>query len=648
MPTLPFDASAVLLRAISDSSEDAIFAKDREGRLRFANPATLALVGKRLHEVLGATDLEILEDKDAARRVMENDRRIMESGTAEEVEETVPMPGGARRLWLSRKTPYRDASGEVVGLLGIARDITQRTRQRDALAESERRLAFIVQFAPAFMAVLRGPRHVFEMANEKYFEVVGRRDVLGKPVLEALPEIAGSPFPELLDHVYQHGVPFAGNDVALRLGPEGDAQERWVDFVYLPLREPDGSPSGVFVHGVDITARKRIESALRDANERLADSDRRKTAFLAMLSHELRNPLAPIRNAIYLMERGAAGGPSSARALAVLDRQTSHLTRMVDDLLDVTRIERGKVELHRVPLDLREEVRQACEDHRPLFEASRVALSAALDGPPAWVDADPTRLSQVLGNLLQNAAKFTPAGGRVTVELTASDGAARIAVRDTGAGIAPADLTRIFEPFTQSDQSLARTRGGLGLGLSLVKGLVELHGGSVVARSEGSGRGSELVVTLPRTAAPPVSHPAPDAGGNAQPLRILVIEDNEDAASSLAELLELDGHAVEVAHDGPSGVARALATRPEVVLCDLGLPLLDGYGVARALRAEPSLSGTLLVALSGYAQPEDRRRSREAGFDRHFPKPPPLDELTRLLAERAAAKARGEAPGPQL
>jgi signal transduction histidine kinase len=401
---------------------------------------------------------------------------------------------------------------------------------------------------------------------------------------------------------------------------------RWLEGWSVPTAEPDGC---ILWHGyvMDVTDRKRSEEALREA-------DRLKTEFLGVLSHELRNPLAPIRNSIYLLDRAPPGSEQAARAKDVIRRQTEHLARLVDDLLDVTRIARGKIELQRARIDLREVVARTCDDHRTLFDGRRVELREELSGP-VWVDADQTRVAQVVGNLLQNAAKFSQEGGTVTVRVAPAGGRAEIRVRDEGAGIPAELLPRLFQPFVQADGGLARTKGGLGLGLALVKGLVELHGGAVGARSEGPGRGAELVVTLP-AAPPPAGSPArPIApAARSRAVEVLVIEDNVDAAETIAEVLRMEGHHVHVATDGATGMAKARALKPAVILCDIGLPDVDGYDVARALRADDSLRSTRLIALSGYAQPEDKARAREAGFEAHLSKPAPLDELTALVARR--------------
>jgi two-component system CheB/CheR fusion protein len=370
--------------------------------------------------------------------------------------------------------------------------------------------------------------------------------------------------------------------------------------------------------------------ALREAEQALRDESRHRDEFLAALSHELRNPLAPIRNGLGLLARAVPGSEQALRALRVVERQVAHLSRIVDDLLDVTRLARGKVQLRREPVELGELVQRTVEDHRATFDRAGVGLEARLPRDACWVEVDATRVAQVVGNLLGNAAKFTAPGGQAQVTVRREGGSVAVAVRDTGVGIAPEVQAHLFEPFAQAPQSIARTRGGLGLGLATVKALVELHGGAVALASAGPGCGSEFTVRLPLSAAPAERRGAP-AAGEALRRRVLVVDDNEDAACTLKEILELSGHDVRMARDGPGGVALAHAFAPEVVVCDIGLPGMDGYAVARALRADPITRGAYLVALTGYALPEDQRRAAEAGFDRHLSKPLPVDELERAL-----------------
>jgi PAS domain S-box-containing protein len=368
----------------------------------------------------------------------------------------------------------------------------------------------------------------------------------------------------------------------------------------------------------------------------VVEAARRKDQFLAMLAHELRNPLAPVRNALHIL-RLRAGDPAVVEEMQqMMSRQLGHLGRLIDDLLDVTRINRGKVKLRRERLDLARLARQAADDRRRLLEEAGVTLRVEVPETPVWVTGDATRLAQVLDNLLSNAAKFTARGGEVAVALTAEAGRAVLRVRDTGVGIEPALLPHVFEVFTQAEQALDRSRGGLGLGLALVKGLVELHGGSVEADSAGLGQGTVFTVYLPAEAELPALldrpvHPEPPA----KRLRVLIVEDNRDAADSLRMLLTLFGYEVSVAYSGPEGVAAARRARPDVVVCDIGLPGMDGFSVASAIRRDPATADARLIAVTGYGQEEDRQRSREAGFDQHLVKPVDPTVLERLLAQVA-------------
>jgi signal transduction histidine kinase len=354
--------------------------------------------------------------------------------------------------------------------------------------------------------------------------------------------------------------------------------------------------------------------------------------FLAILSHELRNPLAPLWNALHIMDRADPGGPNWRRAQDIAKRQVGHITRLIDDLLDVTRITHRKIELHRADVDLTDLVRRAVEDHRAVIEGREVRLSVDTSAPRIFVNGDATRLVQVVGNLLQNAAKFTRAGDSVTVSLARAGDTAEIRVRDTGAGIDRAVLRELFQPFTQGKQTLARTEGGLGLGLAFVKGIVELHGGTVGATSEGPGRGSEFTVRLPTVAPPPtVSERVDGDVAPAASRRVLIVDDNRDAAETLAELVRMLGHDAEVAFDGASALDLARRFAPDVVLCDIGLPGMTGYDVARALR-ELGLRNMKLVAVTGYAQPDDVRRATDAGFDAHLAKPLDVTDIEQVLA----------------
>ncbi len=369
--------------------------------------------------------------------------------------------------------------------------------------------------------------------------------------------------------------------------------------------------------------------------QNIQEGDRRKDEFLAMLAHELRNPLAPIRNAVHVMRMLGLSHVPLVQARDMIDRQVTHMARLIDDLLDMSRLSRGKILLRKERIDLVHVVRSTVEDYRSILESTGLRVELQLPLGPLYTHGDPTRLAQVLGNVLHNANKFTDAGGRVLVELAPEPGDtnARLTVRDTGIGMEPDVLARVFEAFSQADRSLDRSRGGLGLGLALVKGLVELHGGEVRVASEGQGRGTELTIRLPLGSQVVPARPVNVAARSPRcSHRILVVEDNVDAAESMRTLLALTGHQVEVTYTGVEGVEAARRFRPRVVLCDIGLPGgMDGYAVARTLRADPDLSSAFLIASTGYGQVEDQRRSREAGFDAHLTKPLDFAELQRLL-----------------
>jgi two-component system CheB/CheR fusion protein len=398
--------------------------------------------------------------------------------------------------------------------------------------------------------------------------------------------------------------------------PEGD---RW--FVRRVL--PYATTGGLVVTFTDVTQLKR--------------ADRRKNDFLAMLAHELRNPLAPVRNAAHLLERLGRPEPALAQAREIIERQVGHMTRMVDDLLDVSRIAQGKMIIRRQPLDLVALVRAVAEDHRPAIEEKGVSLHVSLPPTPARMLGDITRLTQAIGNLLHNAAKFTGAGGEVRLSLRheAGLGAAAVVVEDTGIGIDASALPYLFEPFTQADTSFDRSGGGLGLGLALTKGIAELHGGTARIKSDGLGRGSRLTIALPVDASLPAPAEAAPEAIEAPPSsrsRVLVIEDNPDSAEMMRLLLEQDGHEVAVEGTGPEGLATARSFGPSVVLCDIGLPGMNGYDVAVAFRADPTLRAAHLVALTGYGADDDIKRALSAGFELHLTKPVHPESLERAVA----------------
>ena len=391
---------------------------------------------------------------------------------------------------------------------------------------------------------------------------------------------------------------------------------------------------------------KREIARSREAEEELQNANRRKDEFLAMLSHELRNPLAPIRNAVEVIRRVAPPDATLTMARDVIDRQARLLARLVDELLDVSRISQGKIVLKREPIELSKVLIQSLEIVRPLIEVRGQRLSVEITPRPVWLSGDAARLSQVFSNLLNNACKYTPEGGRIRLSASAEDGEARIVVEDDGTGIDPELLPRVFELFVQGERGLDRGQGGLGIGLTLVKRLVELHHGRVEAASAGPGRGSAFTVRLPCLAAvheaPEVSQPVMRKEDKVYGRRVLVVDDNIDAAESTAAYLRLEGHEVKTVNDGNEALASVRVFAPHVIVLDIGLPGLDGYAVARRLRGEGDTSHALLIALTGYGQKEDRDRAREAGFDYHFTKPADPQKIQHAIEQgrppAAAAK----------
>jgi signal transduction histidine kinase len=392
----------------------------------------------------------------------------------------------------------------------------------------------------------------------------------------------------------------------------------------------------------EISQRKRAEEMLRE-------TDRRKDEFLAMLAHELRNPLAPIRNSIHIIQQQISDEELLRRPLEMMERQVRQLAGLVDDLLDVSRITRGQINLRKQTLELSEVVAQAVEASRPLLEARGHHFEVQLSDEPIFVEADPTRLSQVILNLLNNAAKYTEDGGYISLSVEHSGAEVVVRVRDSGMGISPETLPKIFELFVQGERTLDRAQGGLGIGLTVVRRLIELHSGSVRAFSEGLGRGSEFVVRLPtatRLASSAICPQSQRADGNGQRAadggqrrRILIVDDNRDSAESLAILLQMLGHEVKLAYDGETALRVAKQFGPDIVLLDIGLPRLSGLEAARRIRHDLGLHDALLIAMTGYGQEEDKRRSREAGFNAHLVKPVDLSELKALLERFTPAAA---------
>jgi signal transduction histidine kinase len=545
---------------------------------------------------------------------------------------------GDARTWSFELIPVPDQPGRIGGVLAIARDTTRSASFIEMYRET---LRAVFMHAPAPIAILRGPQYIVEFANEAMFDAFGNEasTVLGRPAFEVTPDMR-APFQPLLDRVRTTGASEILKELRYRteVAPNGQVLGRYANGLIAPLRDLRGEIEGVLIISVEISE----EVWARDEMQRLRDAaeaaNRAKDDFLAVLGHELRNPLSPIATALRLMRlRGMTG-----RELDVIERQVGHLTQLVGDLLDVSRAIGGKLELHRKTIESAELVAEALEMASPLLEQRQQPVDVDVPREGLGVHVDRERMIQVISNLLTNAAKYSGIGSRITIRGRRTDDTIRLSVRDTGAGIAPEMLARVFEPFVQQRQTLERSRGGLGLGLSIVRSLVELHGGTVEAASEGPGHGSEFTIELPaaeRLEAPPpaASITVPCEHPCKPRAKVLVVDDNEDAAAMLGEALEQLGYEVAVAHDGPSALRIAPEFAPDIALLDLGLPVMDGFELAQRLRGhEGPPKRPHLVALTGYGQDSDKQRAWRAGFERHLVKPVDLDVVTRVVAELVA------------
>ena len=644
------------LRTTLASIGDAVITTDIEGRVTNMNAVAESLTGWQDAEARG-------QPLDAVFRIVNETTRLPVDQPATRALRDGAVVGLANHTVLigrdGRETtiddsaaPIRCKDGALVGCVLVFRDITER-RQAE---ERERRLyedhkAATAQFRAFFEqgALFAGIMHVdgtILETNRLALEACGytKEQVVGKPFWECP---WWSPSPTLAERIKAGSAQAAAGEAFRAEMPYfiADGSRRMVDLVIPPIKDEMGHVLFLAPIGTDITERKRLEDELRQLAENLSEADRRKDEFLAMLAHELRNPLAPMRNALRVMRMTSGDGPGLHAPLEMLERQVDHMVRLVDDLLDVSRISRGKIELRTEPIALAAVVRHAVEANRPLCDDMGHALTVSLPQQDMFVNGDPVRLAQVLDNLLNNACKYSEKSGRIVLRVERDGDQAVVRVQDSGIGIAPEHLNQIFEMFAQLDASLERPQTGLGIGLTLVHNLVEMHGGSVEAHSDGLGHGSEFVVRLP--VVPPASTPPPQTTVSETVAttgrRVLVVDDNQDSAESLAMLLGLMGHETRTAFDGVEAVEAAATFRPEVVLLDIGLPKLNGYEVARRIREQPWGKDVFLVALTGWGQDGDRRQAKAAGFNRHLVKPVDHETLAKLLAERPPPEPDGQA-----
>ena len=624
--------TARVLAAIVDSSDDAIIRKRIDGTIETWNTGAERLFGHRADEAIGKhISLVIPPD-----RIHEEDDIVatLKAGRRIDHFETVRVRADGARIWVSLAiSPIADETGTVVSASKIVRDVTPRVH-----AEAEReRFVKVLENSPDFIGMcdLDGVpffvnRAGLEMVGLESLEHAKRTPVAEFFFPEDRPYIIGEFFPQVLRD--------GQGEIEIRFRHFQTGAARWMAYKVLTLTDHTGAPTGFATVSQDVTDRKARADDLIEA-------DRRKDEFLAMLAHELRNPLAPLSNAVQAIRRRKPGDEQNvALATEILDRQIRQMSRLVNDLLDASRISRGKIELRRTRVALRPILEEAIETVRPLVARFEHTLTTTLPPEALHVDGDAGRLSQVVGNLLANAAKFTDKGGCIWLSAERDGDEAVIRVRDNGIGIAPEHVQSLFDLFVQVDTAIERSRDGLGIGLTLVKRLVELHGGTVQVHSDGPGCGSEFTVRL---AAIPVgtesreSHPRARAVAESIARRVLIVDDSADAAESLAMLLEFEGHEIHKAHDGAEAVRTAERVRPDIVLMDIGLPILNGYEACRRIRDHAWGAPIVIVAITGWGQEEDRERSNAAGFDLHLVKPVDHDELLQVVG---AARPHLSAP----
>ncbi|MCW8092745.1 hybrid sensor histidine kinase/response regulator [Alteromonas sp. ASW11-130] len=668
---------------------------------------------------------------------------------------TMTRKGYEESTWFTFSySPIYDEIGNVGGMYCACTETTQEVLATRRRKNENEHLLQLFQQAPGIMAVLRDKEHVFELANEAYQKLVGNRELVGKTVREALPEVEGQGFLELLDSVYQSGEPYVGRGISVKLRqPDSDTLEQfYVDFVYQPIRDTNGEVSGIFIEGSDVTEAVKATQALRESEkhlrqlantiphlawlakpdgqitwfndrwyeytgteleqvsgwkwqelhdpkhlpmvlsnykrslqsgepfemtfplrsatgeyrsfftratplrddagnilqwlgtntdiheiemvqEELKRANRRKDEFLAMLAHELRNPLAPISTAAELLIQDSTKPSLVKHASDIISRQVGHMTGLVDDLLDVSRVTRGLVSLHMESVDIANVIDDAVEQVRTMIEQKQQRLTVLTGNNQCMVEGDRTRLTQVIANILNNASRYTPMEGHIQLHLAMDAKDIEITIKDDGIGIDAQLMPHIFDYFTQAERSPDRAQGGLGLGLALVKSLVKLHHGSVTAKSDGLGRGSLFTVRLPRAStAQKTDVKTTKQQSTDHLLDILIVDDNADAAQMLAMLLDLQGHRLRVEYRGLKALKQLEDVMPQVMVIDIGMPEMDGYELAQRIRALPEAAEVTLIALTGYGQCEDIKRSKLAGFDYHLVKPVDIQELSAILS----------------
>jgi PAS domain S-box-containing protein len=614
-------------KLVEGLTDHAVFLLDSEGMIQSANEGVRRIHGYEAHEIVGKSMSLLYPDEANARGWPAHELRVARADGRFEDEGWRVRKDGTRFWGNVVITAMRDADGQLTGFSKIARDLTERRRHEELTRRSEERFRLLVERVKDYAIFMLTPEGRVASWNDGAQHIKGytAREIVGEHVsrfYEA--EAIARRWPEHELAVARKTGRFEDEGWRVRK----DGTRFWANVVITALHDDAGELYGFAKVTRDLTARMQVEEFRR--------SERQTNEFLAMLAHELRNPLAPMRTALDAMNRSPNDADVLALVRGVFNRQLTHLTRLVDDLLDVSRITSGRIVLEHETLDLATVVREAGDSMRATLEARGHTLQLDLPEGRTPVRADPTRLAQIVSNLLGNAIKYTPDGGRIQVEVGRDGDVATLRVRDNGRGIAADLLPRIFDLFVQGERALAREESGLGVGLTIVKRLVELHGGTVVAASDGSGKGSEFVVRLPLVHRAQTRAIVSSLGHrSAERLSILVVDDHVDAANSMSLLLSMLGHVVETANDGRTALLRAPVLLPDVVFLDIGLPRMDGYAVARALRSLPMLDRTMLVACTGYGREEDRTKAHDAGFDRHVVKPAEADTLIEILSDAA-------------
>ena len=619
-------------RVVQQMKDYAVFVLDTDGRILTWNLGAERIKGYAPEEIIGRHFSVFYTREALESRWPEHELKVAAAeGRFEDEGWRVRKDGS--RFWASVViTALRDESGTLLGFSKFTRDVTERKLHEEALRQTEERFRLLVESVADYAIYMLDPEGIVTSWNTGAQRIKGysREEILGKHFSRFVAQAdvdAGKPWDELA-RARRAG---RAEDEGWRVRKNGE--RFWARVVVSAVYDPQGHLRGFAKVTQDLTERRYaqdLEKAAQNVNE-----------FVAMLAHELRNPLAPIRNAVHIMARLAPGDPGQEAMRQTIDRQSAHLTHIVDDMLDIARITRGGLRIEHVPLELADVVRRAVEMSTPGIQSRRHTLEVDLPTAPLTVDGDAHRLTQLLANLLNNSARYTPEGGRISVGAALAGSWAVVSVRDNGRGIEPQIMERIFDMFVQGRAPLERVGGGLGIGLALARSIAELHGGTLEARSEGENQGSEFVLRLPllQTAAQrsdpgAARDAAPAPAAPLVPRRILVVDDNIDAADTLDVLLRSLGHETCVAHDGLKALKMAVEFRPDVVLLDIGMPGLDGYEVARRLNALKKERRFRIVAVTGWGQESDRERSREAGFDLHLVKPLDAGVLQRALEEK--------------